>query len=58
MSFEFNKSLNLIIISIMSLVLIITVILILKIADSRNPYSKGVNIHDTYAPYSSWEKAH
>jgi hypothetical protein len=42
----------------MSLIIIITLIIIIKIADSRNPYSGGVNIHDTYAPFSSWEKAH
>lgn len=58
MSFDLNRTLNLIIISIMSLIIIITLIIILKIADSRNPFTKGVNINDTYAPFSSWEKAH
>lgn len=58
MSFDLNRILNMLIISIMSLIIIITLIIILKIAGSRNPYQEGVNIHDTYAPFSSWEKAH
>jgi len=58
MSFDLNRILNLILITIMSLIIIITLIIILKIADSGNPYSKGVNIYDTYAPFSSWEKVH
>ena len=58
MSFDLNRIINLLILSILSFIFIIILILILKIADTRNPYMNGININDTYAPYSIWEKAH
>lgn len=58
MSLDFNRIMNLLILSILSFIFIIILILILKIADSRNPYMNGININDSYAPYSTWEKAH
>jgi len=57
MSFDLNRIINLLILSIMSFIFIIILILILKIADTGNPYMNGTNIDDTYAPYSNWEKA-
>jgi len=57
MSFDLNRIMNLLIISIMSIIFIIILIMVLKIADSGNPYMNGINIKDSYAPYSTWEKA-
>lgn len=56
MSFDLNRIMNMLLLSILSLLFMIILILILKIADSRNPYMNGININDTYAPYSTWEK--
>lgn len=57
MYFNYNKLMNIMIVAILSLIVMITLLLFMKIAKNPHPYSEGANINDTYAPYSPWHKA-
>ena len=57
MSLERDRLLNVFFIMIMSAVIVTTMLLFIRISDKSHPYIQGFNINDTYAPYSSWEKA-
>lgn len=57
MYFNYNKLLNIMIIAILSLIVMITLLLFMKIAKKPHPYHGGADISDTYAPYNPWSKA-
>lgn len=57
MDCNYNKLLNIIFVAILSLIVIITLLLFMKIAKKPHPYHEGADIIDTYAPYSPWNKA-
>jgi len=57
MYFNINKAMNILIIAALTLVLLITLILFVKISDKTNRYKAGTDMNDTYDPYLPWEKA-
>jgi len=57
MYLNYNKIMNIMIVAILSLLVMITLLLFIKIAKTPHPYNEGADIKDTYAPYNSWSKA-
>jgi len=58
MYLNYNKLMNVLIISIISLMVLITLLLFTKISKKPHPYYDGADIRNSYAPYTPWEKAH
>ncbi len=57
MYLNYNKLLNIMIVAILSLIVMITLLLFMKIAKKQHPFNQGADIVDTYAPYTPWNKA-
>lgn len=53
-----NKYLNVMILGIITLIVIITLLIFVKVVKNPHPYKDGADITDTYAPYIPWNKAH
>lgn len=58
MYLNYNKLMNIMIVAILSLIVMITLLIFIKVAKKPHPYNEGVDINDTYAPYVPWNKAH
>jgi len=57
MYLNYNKFLNIMIVAILSLIVMITLLIFIKVAKNPHPYNDGADIVDTYAPYKPWSKA-
>jgi hypothetical protein len=56
MYLNYNKLLNILIVAILSLIVMITLLLFMKIAKKPHLFHDGADIEDTYTPYNSWRK--
>lgn len=45
------------IVAIISLAVMITLLVFIKMTKKPHPYSDGVDISDTYSPYAPWSRA-
>ncbi len=57
MYINYNRLQNIMIFAIISLVVMITLLIFIKIAKKPHPYNDGVDMSDTYSPYSPWSRA-
>ncbi len=57
MYLNYNKLLNIMIVAILSLIVVITLLLFMKVSKQPHPFNDGADIEDTYTPYNAWSKA-
>jgi len=57
MYLNYNKLLNIMIVAILSLIVMVTLLLFMKVAKRPHPYHEGADMTDTYAPYNPWTRA-
>ena len=56
MYFDISKTMNFLIVAVLTLVILIVLVFLAKITDTSNPYRKAADMDDTYAPCHQWER--